>query len=63
MLPPYRDPPPPVSSPAHCTPPRTPGPSPSQDDRPDTQSTPPISAGKTKTKRNLLKVCPQLSVL
>jgi hypothetical protein len=63
-LPPYRDPPPPVSSPARSTPPRTPGPSLSQDgSKLDIQSTPPISAGKTKTKRNLLKVCLQLSLL
>ena len=41
-LPPYRDPPPPLSSP--------PRPSPSQ-------PSPPSSAGKLKTKRNLLKVC------
>lgn len=60
-LPPYRDPPPPVSIPAHGTPPHTPGPSPSQDVRPNTQSAPPISAGKMKTKRNLLKVCPRSS--
>lgn len=53
-LPPYRDPPP-VSSPARSTTPRTPGPSPSQDNRSDILSSPPSSAGKIKTKRNLLK--------
>ncbi|XP_021929849.1 ras association domain-containing protein 8 [Zootermopsis nevadensis] len=55
--PPYRDPPGPASPLQRTLPPyrHTPGPSPSQDVRPNTQSAPPISAGKMKTKRNLLK--------
>lgn len=51
-LPPYRDPPPPVHSPSRSTPPH-PISSPTHE---QTISSPP-SAGKTKSKRNLLKVC------